>query len=162
MTQHHFEDNVRIEMQPTRRLAALPHQGDYAKISTAFEALGAVLAKRDLWSGVEGMAGVYHDDPKVVAEAALQSHAAAIVGPDFPIQPPLEEITLSSGPHAVLRFKGPYSDLHLAYDDLYHRWLPASGRAPAEAPPFEIYLNSPADTAPTALLTDICLPLRPE
>lgn len=127
MTKHHYEDQVRIEAQPARRLAALTHRGDYASVGRAFEALGALLSKRDLWAGVEGMAGVYYDDPKVVAEAALQSHAGVIVGAEFPIDPPLELVELPAGPHAVLRFKGGYGDLHLAYDDLFHRWLPASG-----------------------------------
>jgi AraC family transcriptional regulator len=34
-----------------------------------------------------------------------------------------------------------------------------SGREPADAPVFEEYLNSPRDTAPTELLSDIYLPL---
>jgi AraC family transcriptional regulator len=38
--------------------------------------------------------------------------------------------------------------------------LPRSGREPADAAMFDIYLNSPMDTAPEDLLTEICLPLK--
>jgi AraC family transcriptional regulator len=43
---------------------------------------------------------------------------------------------------------------------LYGSWLPQSGREPGDAPCLEEYLNSPRDTAPTELLSDIYLPLR--
>ena len=38
-------------------------------------------------------------------------------------------------------------------------WLVQSGREAADAPVFEEYLNSPKDTAPADLVTEICLPL---
>ena len=47
-----------------------------------------------------------------------------------------------------------------AYEWLYGTWLPQSGRDPGDAPCLEEYLNSPRDTAPTELLSDIYLPLR--
>jgi AraC family transcriptional regulator len=47
-----------------------------------------------------------------------------------------------------------------AYDWLYGQWLPSSGREAADAPVFEDYLNSPRDTLPTELRTDIYLPLK--
>ena len=48
-----------------------------------------------------------------------------------------------------------------AYAWLYGVWLPASGREPADAPGLEEYLNDPRDTAPTELLADMFLPLKP-
>ena len=47
-----------------------------------------------------------------------------------------------------------------AYEWLYGEWLVPSGREVGDAPWFEEYLNSPRDTAPTELLTEIYLPLR--
>jgi AraC family transcriptional regulator len=48
------------------------------------------------------------------------------------------------------------------YDWLFGDWLVQSGREAADAPVFEDYLNSPRDTPPTELRTDIHPPLRPE
>jgi AraC family transcriptional regulator len=42
---------------------------------------------------------------------------------------------------------------------LYGTWLVQSVREAADAPVFEEYLNSPKDTAPADLITEICLPL---
>jgi len=58
-----------------------------------------------------------------------------------------------------MHYKGPYSGLAAAYRHLYGVWLPESGEEPSNAPPFEVYLNNPRDTAPEDLLTDVCVPL---
>ncbi|MEX0337673.1 MAG: GyrI-like domain-containing protein, partial [Arenibacterium sp.] len=64
------------------------------------------------------------------------------------------------GRHAVLRLKGPYSGVQAAYDHLYGQWFAASGEEPADAPPYELYLNTPMDTAPEDLITEIHAPLK--
>lgn len=68
--------------------------------------------------------------------------------------------TMIGGEYAVLRHKGPYADMRGSYAFLYGTWLPQSGREPADAPCVEEYLNTPRDTAPTELISDIYLPLR--
>jgi AraC family transcriptional regulator len=70
--------------------------------------------------------------------------------------------TLEGGPHAVVTHKGPYAQLSQAYDWLYAAWLPTSGREPRNAPPFEVYLNTPQQVAAENLLTEIYLPLEPK
>jgi AraC family transcriptional regulator len=67
--------------------------------------------------------------------------------------------TLTSGLHAVLTHKGPYDKLGDSYRWLYAVWLPNSGREPADAPPYEVYLNDAGQTPPEELLTEICIPL---
>ncbi|WP_095590271.1 AraC family transcriptional regulator [Actibacterium ureilyticum] len=152
--------NVEITDQAARRLAALPHTGPYIEIGRAFESLGALCAARGLWPQVTGMAGVYYDDPDATPATDLRSHAGVIIGPDTVLEDPLVEVVLPAGPGAVLHFKGPYAGLKAAYDYLFGDWLPKSGRDPADAACYELYLNSPMDTAPEDLLTDICMPLR--
>ena len=75
---------------------------------------------------------------------------------DAAIDPPLEPVTLPAGRHAALAFRGPYFGLPAAYDQLFGLWLPGSGMGLADSPIFEIYLNSPMDTAPEDLETEIC------
>ena len=60
----------------------------------------------------------------------------------------------------MLRHVGPYTGLRQAYDYLYGKWLPESGEEPRDGPPFEIYENTPMDTAPEDLVTLICAPIR--
>jgi AraC family transcriptional regulator len=150
---------VEIKTAPARRLLAMPHRGSYMEINNAFEKLSAIVASRNLWPHARGMVGVYYDDPSATKVADLRSHAGVVVDPSLPKVVDLEEVQLPGGPTAVLRFKGHYSGLSAAYDYLYGTWLPASGREAGDSPVFEDYVNSPVDTAPENLLTDICLPL---
>ncbi len=151
--------DVDVTTHPTRRLAAIPHKGPYFEISQAYEKLAALAGARTLWPQVKGCLGVFYDDPDTTPAAELSSHAALEVGPETPLAPPLEEISLEGGKVAVLRLKGPYSGLAPAYAYLYGTWLPQSGEEPRDTPSHEIYLNSPDDSAPEDLLTDICIPL---
>lgn len=150
---------VEIRHEPARRLAAMPHKGPYFEINRAFDRLGATLGPRGLYAKGGHMVGVYYDDPSAVAAADLTSHAGLEMPEDAELAPPLEVVRLPAGPHAVLCYTGPYAGLPAAYDQLYRAWLPASGRQPADCPVFEVYLNSPMDTAPEDLVTDICVPL---
>jgi AraC family transcriptional regulator len=106
------------------------------------------------------MIGVYYDDPGSTAPEALRSHAAFGIADQVAIEPPMERITLPAGRHAVLRFRGPYAGLPAAYDQLFAGWMPENGEEPGQSAAFEIYLNSPMDTAPDDLITEICVPLK--
>lgn len=151
---------VTTRTDPARRLAAVPHKGPYPEIARAFEKLGSTVAARGFYGRFGHMVGVYYDSPADTKPADLRSHAGLESPNDLPIDPPLEEVTLPAGRHAVLTFTGPYAGLQVAYDHLFGLWLPSSGETPADSPVFEVYLNSPMDTAPEALVTEICLPLR--
>ena len=150
---------VEITTAPARRLLAVPHRGSYMEIATAFEKLGVIVASRNLWPQARGMVGVYYDDPAATKAADLRSHAGVVVDASLPAVEGLDDVHLPGGKTAVLHFKGHYSGLPAAYTHLYGTWLPASGFEAAASPVFEDYLNSPMDTAPENLLTDICLPL---
>lgn len=151
---------IEIKDFPLRRLAAMPHTGPYHEISRVFEKLSATMAARGLFAHAGQMVAVFYDDPSATAPADLRSHAGFEVLGTVALEAPLDEITLPAGRHAVLTYTGPYAGLPAAYDQLYSVWLPKSGEEPADSPPFEIYLNSPMDTPPEALITQICMPLK--
>ena len=152
--------DVAIVEIPRTQLVVVGHVGPYLAIGKAFDALYATLGSRNLiFDGMRSIA-IYLDDPTAVAEAALRSKAGVVIGRDAPIQPPLEHAEIREGAYAVLRHKGPYSDMKVAYDWLFGEWLVRSGREPADAPIFEEYLNDPRKTPPAELRTDIYLPLR--
>ena len=151
--------DVEIRSCPSIRLAALEHRGPYPSVSVTFEKLGATLGPAGLFPQVEAMVMVCFDDPSQVPEDELRSLAAAIVPADLDLPAPLIEHVIPAGPAAVMIHKGPYSGLKAAYDALYCDWLPGSGRTPGAHASWEKYLNSPQDTAPDELLTEIYVPL---
>ncbi len=151
---------VEIRQEPERRLAALEHTGAYLEIGKSFEKLGTIFSSRNLWPHASGMVGLYYDDPSAVAEAELSSHAGVAVSADLDMPDDLVEVQAPAGKMAVMRYQGPYAGLKAAYDYLFGVWLPQSGEEPRDGPAMENYLNSPTDTAPDELLTEVAVPLK--
>jgi AraC family transcriptional regulator len=152
--------DVVIKTLPSMQAICIEHAGSYMMIGKAFEALFArLVAGNLLGSGTPRLIGIYYDDPSAVPEAALRSRAGVVAEAPVAVAPPLDLIDIHGGRYALLRHKGPYADMKAAYQWLYGEWLVQSGAEAADAPVFEAYLNSPRDTPPTELLTDICLPL---
>ncbi len=152
--------DVTIKTLAARELVGVPHEGSYMAIGRAFETLGGTLMARNLFRPEMRMIGVYLDDPDLIPEDRLRSFACVTEGQTVPADAPLVHRHLDGGDYAVLRHKGPYADMHKAYQWLYGVWLPKSGREVRDTVMFEDYISNPRDTAPTDLLTDIHLPLK--
>jgi AraC family transcriptional regulator len=153
--------DVTIKTIPSMTALTVEHIGPYMEIGRAFETVYGLLHTHNLAGAAEKMVAIYYCDPDSMPEAELRSRAGVVFTDDRPRDLPLEPAEITGGDYAVLTHKGPYADMRAAYQWLYGEWLPRSGREPADAPPFEDYLNTPANTAPTDLLTEICLPLKP-
>jgi len=152
--------DVTMKTLAPRELVGVSHTGSYMGIGRAFETLGGTLQARNLYRPEMKMIGVYLDDPELVPEDKLRSFACMTEGEHVPAEAPLVHRHLDGGEYAVLRHKGPYADMHKAYQWLYGEWLPHSGREVRDTVMFEEYINNPRDAAPTQLLTDIHLPLK--
>jgi AraC family transcriptional regulator len=150
---------VVIRDVPAMDVLTIDHVGPYMQIGKAFDAMMGWLGARDLLSSTVRMIGIFYDDPGVVPEAELRSKAGVVLSKKVEVSAPVSVTSLRGGEYAVLRHKGPYADLDAAYKWLYGEWLLKSGREAADAPAFEEYLNTPQDTAPADLLTEIHLPL---
>jgi len=156
----HVMYDVGITTIAPKSLIAVEHRGSYMAIGKSFDLLFTTLAHRNLIRPDLRMVGVYLDDPTSVPEAELMSQACVVVDEPMTVEAPLFSTHIQGGDHAVLKYKGPYGDMRAAYDWLYGQWLPSSGCDAADAPVFEHYLDSPRDTPPTELRTDIYLPLK--
>lgn len=141
-------------------VVGVAHTGSYMGIGKAFETLYGTLFSRNLFrSGME-MIGIYLDDPELIPTDKLRSFACVSAKGGLPTDAPLTSQTLDGGRYAVLRHKGPYADMPLAYQWLYGTWLPQSGREVRDSLMFEKYLNNPREVPPTELLSEIYLPLK--
>jgi AraC family transcriptional regulator len=152
---------VAIRNAPVMGALVVEHLGSYMQINRAFDTLYSWLGSRKLLQTGMRSVGIFLDDPALVPEAKLRSMAAGIMDSiSIRAEPPVKHAEIREGAYAVLRYKGPYANMKAAYQWLYGTWLPNSGRDAADAPALEEYLNSPRDTPPGDLLTDIWLPLR--
>lgn len=152
--------DVELRDMRARRLAGLAHRGPYIEIDKAFAPAGGMMAAAGAFGPQTEMIGVYYDDPGITAEKDLNSFAGFTIAEGADVPQGLESRELAGGRYAVFTHKGPYAELHKAYNWFYGSWLPAAGHEPADGPPCEIYRNDPRDTPPAELITEICVPLK--
>jgi AraC family transcriptional regulator len=155
--------DVRVERFAPLRVLSVRHTGSYDQVGSAWRMLM-------MWAGMSGligagaeMIGVPHDDPDSTPPDKLRYDACVTLASDATA--PLDstgiigQMELTGGDYAITTHRGPYDRLGETYLRLMGNWLPGSGHEARDAPALEVYRNSPLDTAPQDLLTDIRLPL---
>lgn len=150
---------IDIRELPVRPALGLVHEGAYNQIGRTFDKLFLALQADNLMPHVRGIFGRYVDDPEQVPTEKLRSHACVFVDQAGLATGSLEHLAAGGGTYAVLTYKGPYAAMQPAYDWLFGTWLPQSGKTARDEPVLEINLNTPLNTAPADLLTEICLPI---
>ncbi len=155
--------NVRIETQPARRMAFLRVVGPYnhATLGPGFGRIYHWAMQNNAFGSQTQGIGVYHDDPEVTDGSKQRADVGITVSNDFQVASgdEVQLQTVPGGTCAVLRHQGHYDTLGTAYRWLYSVWLPESGREPAKAPPYELYVHDCNTLPPEEWLTDICIPL---
>nr|WP_316654390.1 AraC family transcriptional regulator [uncultured Gellertiella sp.] len=146
--------------EPPVDAIGIDHTGPYTEIGQAFDRLNGLARSRGLFGPGARIYGVYYDDPEGRDPRTLRSVACLSTSDTArPVEPPLRRLKIAGGRYAVLTHKGPYSSLPLAYQWLYQQWLRSADVEVRNEPPIEIYLNTPMDTAPQDLITEICIPV---
>lgn len=150
---------VTIKTIPEIEVVSLSNIGSYDQIGKCYVTLYGWLGARQMIDPNRRMMTLYYDDPANVLEAQLRSRACVTVSKACELDEPFERISIAGGEYAVLRHKGSYAGLIIAYQWLFGTWLLQSGRALRDAPVIDEYFNSPTNTPPNDLITDICVPL---
>ncbi len=153
--------NVTIRKMPPRRVAFVRHMGPYSTCGEAWDRVCGFLGKEGLLGGDTLFIGISHDDPEVTQPAKIRYDACATVDEGFEPQGDIGVQTIAGGDYAVTTHFGAYEALNGTYSALLGQWLPRSGRALAQAPCLEIYLNDPNSTHASDLITDVHVPLEP-
>lgn len=157
---------VRDVERETTRCIAIRHRGSFFTIDRTFHDLRVWLLAHGLALDTCEMYGVYLSDPSRTDTADLESLACVSVPDDFspelrplsPDAPTPQWYFLRAGRYAALTHEGAYADMPSSYAWLFGCWLPTSGRTLTDDPVVEHYL-SPTQSAPTAVRTDLLLPL---
>lgn len=152
---------VEIVAQPPLRVAFVRNVGPYHTVGRAWDHLCTELGRRGLLHGGARFIGVCYDDPTVTTSAKIRYDACATVGPEFQPEGEVGVQTIPGGDFARLTHVGPYETLSQSYAALLGQWLPRSGRELRGDPSIEEYMNSPENTDPQDLITDIYAPLAP-
>ena len=149
---------VRIETFGDIEVARVRHTGPYNEVGACFERLFE-------WAATTGarpgrVLTLSYDDPDTVESQSLRSDACIEIHTAASPPPGISIDKIEAGRYAVYTHRGSYDGISEGYKRLLGMWLPQSGEELDDRPCMEIYRNTPLDTAPAQLLTDLCLPLR--
>lgn len=98
------------------------------------------------------------DDPSITPMDKCRFYLGVIIdNKENDFQPGVIEVP--GGRYAIFRHIGDYSLLHKFYRTIYEEWFPESKYRPQSTFSFEMYMNRPASTLRTELITDIYIPV---
>lgn len=149
-----------IRQRPATKVAFIRHFGPYASVGAAWQKICSFAGQQQLVGPKTTLIGISRDDPKLTASEQLRYDACITLDREFS---PIGEIgvqTIPGGRHAVFLHSGPYENFGATYDAIFRDWLPQSGEQLRDAMAFELYLNTPDNTPPAGLRTEIWLPLE--
>lgn len=152
--------NAEIRNLPPMRLACMRHIGPYHEIGPVFERLGKWVGENQV--PVEGMIGVWLDDPRSVPPEQLRSDACAIVPPDFTTDTEGIEIKdIEPNEYAMASYYGSYEGLGAAWGTFTSELIPALGRELGPGICFEKYVGDCSKVPAEELLTELYTPVAP-
>ena len=152
--------DVRLADMPTTPILFMPHHGDPALIGTTIRRFIAWRRANRLGPQVCATFNIFHTDPDVTpaAEArtdlAIATTRAVAEGDDG-----VEAGVIPGGRCAVLRITGGDAALAAGFAFLYRDWLPVSGEAMRDFPPFCQRITLFPDVPAREAVTDLFLPL---
>jgi AraC family transcriptional regulator len=152
--------NVTIKQLKPMRVAFMRHVGPYKEVGKTWEQFTMLLGKEGLLGAGPQFIGICHDDPAVTPPERIRYDACITVDEKFRANGEIGVQRIAGGDYAVMTHFGPYEKLGSSYAKLLGQWLPRSGRRLRATPCLEIYFNSPENTEPEDLVTDIHAPLE--
>lgn len=153
--------DIRVEDVQPMRVAFMRHVGPYQEVGQTWQRLCGWAGPRGLFGPFTKMLGVCHDDPEVTPPEKLRYDACIVAGEHVQAEGDVGIQVIPGGQYAVATHHGPYERLGETYAALLGQWIPAHNREPLPSPPFEVYRNSPMNTPPEELVTDIYVPIKP-
>lgn len=152
--------NVTIKTIDPIKVAFIRHIGPYLDAGATFDKLKTWASMHNLDFAKTLFLGVAYDDPDITPAEKLRYDACVSINDDIKPEGEVGMQTLRGGEYAVVKHKGPYNELAEVYHWLIGTWLPQSGREAENISCFEIYRNSPENTQPEDLITEIYLALK--
>jgi len=140
------------------------HEGRMSRAAEqAFAELWAALAQAGLAEHVACTVGILPDEPEHPEDPQVRIWAGAGFDGEQPairLRGSLAWRPLPGGRYAVFTHTGSFDGLHRSWRGVYGQWLPATGYALRDTPPFEHYVNDPRSLPPEQWRTDLHVPLQ--
>jgi AraC family transcriptional regulator len=151
--------SARVQNLSVMNVAFVRHVGPYNQVGTAWDRLMMWAGSKGVFRGAPTFFGIVHDDPEITPVERIRYDAAIAVGDDISVEGDIGLQRVGGERYVVVTHRGPYETIGDTYARLCGEWLPRSGAELLHAPTLEFYRNSPKNTSPENLITDIHMAL---
>jgi len=141
----------------TLNIAYMTYTGPYAQIGPLFGTLYEWLQKKGAIVKGTPMMGVYYDDPNKTPAAKCRAEICYPVSGHLTPEGNVAFKELPATDVVYMTHKGPYQKIGNTYNQVFN-WI-LNNRYQVTGPCREVYLNSPDQTKPEDLLTEIQVPV---
>jgi AraC family transcriptional regulator len=144
--------------QPFLHVRTLGHYSEQAP--QAWIQLHSLLGAAGMYPLAQEMIGACWDEVGKVADEALRYDAGLTVKavPDR-LPKGLKQGILPGGKYAQFLYRGSYSRLGMAFEQVHRGWVASTGATLREGPHLEIYLNTPGTVPEEDLRTVLAIPI---
>ncbi|MDF2697548.1 MAG: Transcriptional regulator, AraC family protein, partial [Labilithrix sp.] len=151
-----------VRRSDPRRFVCLFHQGSFDDVPNVWGRFLTSASRQGVFTGREQLVGRYPDDPDITPPGKIRFDVGLLprMEPRARLEEGLRDEVLPGGLWAVTVHRGSYATLSETYLRLVGGWFPHTGRALADRPCLELYLNSPQDTREEDLLTEVWAPIE--
>jgi AraC family transcriptional regulator len=159
---HEVKLKPAIKVIKPKNVVFIQSIGDYSGEGTAraWQKISEFAKHKKLFGWKTEFIGVSHDDPHITETEKLRYDACITVTKDVSPEGEIGVRQIQGGRFAIFMHKGPYEYFQKTYDAIFRQWLPSSGHKLRSADCFEKYLNSPQNTKPENLKTEIYIPVE--
>jgi AraC family transcriptional regulator len=161
VTHRLFALKISVETVAPMQVAFVRHTGPYDQCGAAWDRLCSWLGKEGHLGPGCRFLGISYDDPESTPPDKIRYDACVTVDASFQPAGGIGVQVVGGGDYVRATHFGPYANLKETYGRLMGQWLPRSGRQLRDPPCFEEYVNSPENTPPAELITDVFVPLAP-
>jgi AraC family transcriptional regulator len=152
---------VDVKTLPPMTVACLHHVGSVDDIDAAMRDALAQAKTHGLLGAAAKPVRLCHDIARPTAPDQRHFDAGVMVANTATDCGPLHRTEVKGGTYAVVLHRGPHAGVGKTYGWLLDTWLPDSGYAVRPGPSVEVFVNDPADTVGSDLMTEIRVPIRP-
>ena len=151
--------SARVHNLAAMKVAFVRHVGPYDQVGGAWDRLMAWAGRRGVFRGAPTLFGIVHDDPEITPPERIRYDAAIAVTDEITAEDDIGIQRVGGERYVTVTHRGPYETIGDTYARLCGEWLPGSGAELLHAPTLEFYRNSPKNTSPENLITDVHMAL---
>jgi len=144
------------------KVLSVSRTGKYTKAGEeAWCILTKFLKKHNISTDKARALGICPDNPATTPEDQQRYSACITFEGDVQPEGDVSIQTIEGGTYVVFTYKGSYEDLHKACYNIFHNWLPESGKTLRKIPMFEDYVVCQlTEKDASKFVTDIYVPIE--